>query len=126
VIDLPQHLLYVCEQTSRPVIEHLSFRNRLRNDPAVAAAYAKLKTDLAQRFRNDRERYTEAKTDFIRRILVSSPQPATCNPQLIDERHKPPALLPIGSILISKFRFQEFFFVSHPAQQKEKQSNVQN
>jgi GrpB-like predicted nucleotidyltransferase (UPF0157 family) len=39
----------------------------------VAAAYVKLKRDLAQRFRNDRERYTEAKTDFIRRILLSSP-----------------------------------------------------
>ena len=73
---LPKHLLYVCEQTSRPVIEHLSFRNRLRNDPAVAAAYVELKRDLAQRFRNDRERYTEAKTDFIRRILVSSPKTA--------------------------------------------------
>jgi GrpB-like predicted nucleotidyltransferase (UPF0157 family) len=73
VIDLPKHLLYVSEQTSRPVIEHLGFRNRLRNDPAVAAAYVKLKRDLAQRFRNDRERYTEAKTDFIRRILLSSP-----------------------------------------------------
>jgi GrpB-like predicted nucleotidyltransferase (UPF0157 family) len=72
VIDLPKHHLYVCEQTSRPVIEHLSFRNRLRNDPAVAATYVKLKRDLAQRFRNDRERYTEAKTDFIRRILASS------------------------------------------------------
>ncbi|MEY2602452.1 MAG: hypothetical protein QOH31_210 [Verrucomicrobiota bacterium] len=76
VIDLPKHLLYVSEQTSRPVIEHLSFRNRLRNDPEVASAYVKLKRDLAQRFRNDRERYTEAKTDFIRRILASSQKTA--------------------------------------------------
>ena len=76
VIDLPKHLLYVCEQTSRPVIEHLSFRNRLRNDPEVAAAYAKLKRDLAQRFCNDRERYTEAKTDFIRSFLTPSQKTA--------------------------------------------------
>ncbi len=69
VIDLPKHLLYVCEQSSRPVIEHLRFRDCLRNHPEVAAAYAKLKKDLAQQFRTDRERYTEAKTDFIRNIL---------------------------------------------------------
>ena len=71
VIDLPKHLLYVCEQTSRPAIEHLSFRNRLRNDGEAAAAYVRLKKDLAQRFRNDRERYTEAKSDFIRSFLES-------------------------------------------------------
>jgi GrpB-like predicted nucleotidyltransferase (UPF0157 family) len=55
----------------RPVIEHLSFRNRLRNDGEAAAAYVRLKKDLAQRFRNDRERYTEAKSDFIRSFLES-------------------------------------------------------
>ena len=57
---------------SRPAIEHVSFRNRLRNDPEAAAAYVRLKKDLAQRFRNDRERYTEAKTDFIRSFLESA------------------------------------------------------
>jgi GrpB-like predicted nucleotidyltransferase (UPF0157 family) len=71
IIDLPRHLLYVCNQTSRPVIEHLSFRNRLRDDPEMAAAYARLKKDLAQPFRTDRERYTEAKTAFIRGVLES-------------------------------------------------------
>jgi len=40
-------------------------------DPEAAAAYVRLKNDLAQRFRNDRERYTEAKTDFIRSFLES-------------------------------------------------------
>ncbi len=69
VIDLPKHHLYVCEPSSHPVVEHLSFRDCLRNQPEVAAAYAKLKKDLAQRFRTDRERYTEAKTEFIRSIL---------------------------------------------------------
>jgi hypothetical protein len=32
----------------------------------------RLKKDLAQRFRVDRECYTEAKTDFIRSVLDSS------------------------------------------------------
>jgi GrpB-like predicted nucleotidyltransferase (UPF0157 family) len=72
VIDLPQHLLYVCDQTSRPVIEHLTFRNRLRDDPEMASAYVRLKKDLAQRFRTDRQSYTEGKTDFIRDVLKST------------------------------------------------------
>jgi GrpB-like predicted nucleotidyltransferase (UPF0157 family) len=71
-IDLPRHHLYVCEERSRPVIEHLSFRDRLRNDPEVATAYGRLKKDLAQRFRTDRDRYTEAKTEFIRDTLRAS------------------------------------------------------
>jgi GrpB-like predicted nucleotidyltransferase (UPF0157 family) len=43
----------------------LRFRDLLRADPKLAAEYAALKRVLAQRFREDRERYTEAKNDFI-------------------------------------------------------------
>lgn len=53
-------------QTGHPEIERLlTFRDYLANHPEDAAAYASLKEELAQRFRLDRERYTEAKTDFI-------------------------------------------------------------
>jgi GrpB-like predicted nucleotidyltransferase (UPF0157 family) len=74
VIDLPKHHLYVCEQASRPLVEHLIFRDHLRNNPEVAAAYASLKKALAQRFRTDRDQYTEAKTHFIRSILAAEGQ----------------------------------------------------
>jgi GrpB-like predicted nucleotidyltransferase (UPF0157 family) len=49
----------------------LRFRDRLRNCPEVAAAYASLKKDLARQFRTDRERYTQAKTDLIRSVLAA-------------------------------------------------------
>jgi GrpB-like predicted nucleotidyltransferase (UPF0157 family) len=48
--------------------DELAFRDRLREDPEVAAEYLALKRDLASRFANDREAYTNEKSDFIRRI----------------------------------------------------------
>jgi GrpB-like predicted nucleotidyltransferase (UPF0157 family) len=50
--------------------ERLQFRNALRSDPALAAEYAGLKTLLADRHRDDREAYTEAKSAFIARVLA--------------------------------------------------------
>ncbi len=47
-------------------LEHrLRFRDRLRAEPLLAAEYATLKRELAGRYRNDREAYTEAKAAFI-------------------------------------------------------------
>jgi len=43
----------------------LLFRDYVRVHPEVAARYAELKRDLAQRYRDDREAYTEAKGPFI-------------------------------------------------------------
>jgi GrpB-like predicted nucleotidyltransferase (UPF0157 family) len=52
--------------------DRLKFRDVLRADPALAAAYAALKLDLASKFEFDREAYTEAKSPFIARILSSA------------------------------------------------------
>ncbi len=49
-------------------MRHLAFRDYLRTHPDVAAQYDRLKRDLAERYRNDREAYTNAKTDFIRSV----------------------------------------------------------
>ncbi len=46
----------------------LHFRDRLREDPALADEYAALKRALAERYHEDREAYTEAKAPFIRRV----------------------------------------------------------
>lgn len=43
----------------------LLFRDYLRAHPAVAADYARLKHSLAERHRDDRIAYTEAKSDFV-------------------------------------------------------------
>ena len=50
--------------------ERLLFRDVLRRDRGLAAEYAELKTLLAQRHRNDREAYTDAKSDFVVRVLA--------------------------------------------------------
>jgi GrpB-like predicted nucleotidyltransferase (UPF0157 family) len=72
VIDLPPHHLYVCEIGTRPLKEHLCFRDALRQNPQLATEYAALKQYLAEQYRNDRDAYTEAKTRFIRSVLASS------------------------------------------------------
>lgn len=45
----------------------LRFRDRLRADPVLAREYVELKRVLAGRHRDDREAYTDAKSEFVRR-----------------------------------------------------------
>lgn len=48
----------------------LTFRDRLRADQELARQYAELKTALAREHPDDRERYTEAKREFIEAVLA--------------------------------------------------------
>lgn len=59
---------------------HLVFRDCLRADPARRDAYAALKQDLAQRFRNDRNAYSRHKTAFIDAIVLGQGGPARRTP----------------------------------------------
>jgi GrpB-like predicted nucleotidyltransferase (UPF0157 family) len=68
--DLPRHHLYVCAAGSAALHAHLILRDTLRADPALATAYGALKYDLAERFRDDRDSYTEGKTPFITSVLL--------------------------------------------------------
>lgn len=63
------HHLYVCPPGNIPYLEHISFRDYLRSHQRDAEAYAELKRTLADKFRNDREAYNEAKGEFVRTIL---------------------------------------------------------
>ncbi len=65
----PAHHLYVCDRNSQELARHIAFRNLLRAHPETANAYAELKRDLAQRFGDDRDAYTEGKSEFIERVL---------------------------------------------------------
>jgi GrpB-like predicted nucleotidyltransferase (UPF0157 family) len=47
----------------------LSFRDLLREDPALARQYDILKEHLAERFPTDREAYTNGKTAFVAEVL---------------------------------------------------------
>ena len=45
------------------------FRDYLKINPQEAQRYEKLKRDLAERFRCDREAYTQGKSDFVREVM---------------------------------------------------------
>lgn len=63
------HHLHLVPVGSPRYREELAFRDRLRADPRLAADYAALKRQLAERYRDDREAYTDAKGAFIRAAL---------------------------------------------------------
>jgi GrpB-like predicted nucleotidyltransferase (UPF0157 family) len=67
-----RHHLYVCALASAEFRRHLLFRDYLRAHPATAAAYATLKRQLAERYRTQRDAYTQAKDPFIRAALESA------------------------------------------------------
>lgn len=68
----PRHHLYVVVEGSKPHTDHVRFRDCLRGRPDLAHEYAELKRDLADRHGDDRASYTEAKADFIARVLVDA------------------------------------------------------
>ena len=49
--------------------EQLAFRDALRAAPVLVRRYAELKHALATRYADDRESYTNAKTEFIHSVL---------------------------------------------------------
>jgi GrpB-like predicted nucleotidyltransferase (UPF0157 family) len=49
--------------------DEILFRDYLKSNPETALDYADLKRALANKYKNDREKYTEYKTDFIKRIV---------------------------------------------------------
>lgn len=53
------HLRYVGDNAE------CRFLAQLRRNPEIAKAYEKLKLTLAQRYRNDRDAYTQGKTEFV-------------------------------------------------------------
>ncbi|WP_290809953.1 GrpB family protein [Halovivax sp.] len=53
--------------------EQLAFRDYLRANPDVATEYEELKRELAERYPNDRARYTEEKSAFVGSALERAP-----------------------------------------------------
>lgn len=66
------HHLHLVPAGSARYRNELAFRDRLRTDPADAAAYEALKRDLAERFGTDREAYTEGKSAVVAELLRRS------------------------------------------------------
>jgi len=70
------HHLHLIPVDSKRYADELAFRDCLRRDQTIAEEYLALKRGLADRFANDREAYTNAKSAFIRRALAVSPRSA--------------------------------------------------
>lgn len=66
--EIPHHL-YVHGPESREYVRHIMFRNHLRAHPRDARAYERLKRALAREYRDNREAYSQAKTQFVEAIL---------------------------------------------------------
>lgn len=47
----------------------LRFRDTLRNNPVLAKQYEQLKEDLAEKYPDSREKYTEGKSKFLTDVL---------------------------------------------------------
>lgn len=52
--------------------DEICFRNFLRQNPSVAKEYETLKLSLLPEYRNNRDGYTEAKTDFISKVITAA------------------------------------------------------
>ena len=68
------HLHLVAERAE--LDRRLAFRDALRASAALRDEYAALKRDLADRFRDDREAYTDAKSEFILRVERAARRPS--------------------------------------------------
>lgn len=63
------HHLHVVAASSPLVPRYLLFRDYLRAHPEEAARYAAFKTDLANRYADDRDRYVTAKPPFVNPMM---------------------------------------------------------
>jgi GrpB-like predicted nucleotidyltransferase (UPF0157 family) len=63
------HHLHLVPTDSPRYRAELTFRDYLREHPDTAEQYAALKRLLVSQFEHDREAYTQAKADFIHRVL---------------------------------------------------------
>jgi GrpB-like predicted nucleotidyltransferase (UPF0157 family) len=67
--DDPRHHLYVVSAGANELRLHLTFRDALRADRDLREKYAALKRSLAVQYKNDRNSYTQGKSDFIASIV---------------------------------------------------------
>ncbi len=63
------HHLYVCKEGNISLLNHLHFRDYLREHPETAKEYGELKRRLANECNDDIDMYVERKTSFIVDVL---------------------------------------------------------
>lgn len=68
--DLYEHHLYVIEEGKAPLKDHLALKRALQNNVEYRKQYSELKLKLVNHNNQDRELYTNSKTDLIKKILL--------------------------------------------------------
>lgn len=63
------HYLHIVEMNSNHWKAWIAFRDYLRGNKEAAAKYARLKHELAEKYKGDRNSYTKAKSEFITGML---------------------------------------------------------
>jgi GrpB-like predicted nucleotidyltransferase (UPF0157 family) len=76
----PGERVYLCPPDSDTHEQRITFRDRLRSDPALAAGYEALKRALAAKFPLDGDAYTAAKGTFIKQALTAGQMTTTADP----------------------------------------------
>ncbi|HLL99758.1 MAG TPA: GrpB family protein [Pyrinomonadaceae bacterium] len=66
------HHLSIAERGGEIWRRHILFRDYLRAEPEAARAYAELKKNLAIKYKERREDYTDGKTGFVEEILLKA------------------------------------------------------
>ena len=66
--ELMTHHLYVCPKNSKELFKHITFRNFLKNNPALAAEYSKVKEQAAVLYPGNIDKYMEFKSEIIEKI----------------------------------------------------------
>ena len=66
--ELMTHHLYVCPKDSKELFKHITFRDFLKNNPALAAEYSKVKEQAAVLYPDDIDKYMEFKSEIIEKI----------------------------------------------------------
>jgi GrpB-like predicted nucleotidyltransferase (UPF0157 family) len=67
--DPTTHHLHIVEIDSEEWKKNITFRDALRKNDDLAKEYAKLKLNLAEKFKYNRVAYTDGKTDFVNYVL---------------------------------------------------------
>lgn len=68
--DIRTHHIHVDIYGESEWNNYIKFRNTLRENQDVRKEYERLKVDLAEKFSQDRNKYTDMKADFIKKILL--------------------------------------------------------
>ena len=70
--EIRTHHIHVVEASGAAWKNYIAFKDRLNAVSGLAAEYNALKHDLARRFPNDRESYTNGKAEFIANIILQT------------------------------------------------------